>query len=145
MKSQFMVRNTGCFLDTFATDLGSENTLQKLFDAQRANPQAEPIMSHDHPRTAQTAVAKQKSTLHAYWNIRQPQPLFTVPTQPEEALGARCEDCDRTIGSSSTMDIDMQQMDLDIACAECGRRICDFCAVNGDARRCLECVQERHC
>lgn len=120
----------------------AESTIQKLFNAQKLHPDAEPIVSHDHVLESQHRPLPQKSTLHAFWNIKQPMPVFNIPCPPDHTTDPRCEDCDRDLAPDPAM---AAIVGLDryasCSCFDCGRRICDLCAVTRDVRRCLECLQ----
>jgi hypothetical protein len=140
---------SGDILPDAQTNREPENTVHKLFLAQRQNPHASP----DPVPTTQPALTvtkPQKSTLHSFWNIAAPPvqtPLFSYQTPLSQAGGAgpRCEDCDARLGvEEAGMDIDM---DVDgmgdegtFSCSECGRNVCGTCAVVGDVRRCLQCA-----
>ncbi|CAO2657127.1 Nn.00g032530.m01.CDS01 [Neocucurbitaria sp. VM-36] len=131
-----------------------ENTLNKLFAAQRQHPDASPIPSETLPpqQPSQAAVKPQKSTLHSFWKqLPAPpvQPLsFAVPTpvQQEMAQG-RCEDCDTLLRSDNeSMDVDVD-MDMggavassSFACSDCGKSVCGTCAVVSNRRHCLQCA-----
>lgn len=129
------------FLPSISLMSGTETTIQKLFSAQQTNPHAEPIISRD--QSCHAAVAPQRSTLHSFWHIQQPKPIFAVPNFLQEAGPQHCEDCDRRLISDDAMEID-EVRGLDgnnWSCQACGRTVCDLCAVNRDARRCLNCAR----
>jgi len=62
-----------------------------------------------------------------------------------------CEDCDTCLvlsGNDGGIDIEMGGMGVDengYACRECGRHVCDMCAVIvvGEGRECLQCKTSR--
>ncbi|KAF2254477.1 hypothetical protein BU26DRAFT_537266 [Trematosphaeria pertusa] len=125
-----------------------ENTINKLFSAQRKHPHAEPIMSDSLPQNHAPAVQKpQKSTLHSFWNL--PAPPVQPPTihiqPPTDANTPRCQDCDTWLHSEAgDMDVDM---DIDgplersvFGCHDCGRNVCGTCAVVSNTRHCLQCA-----
>ena len=117
-----------------------ESTIHKLFDAQRQHPDAEPVLSREQA-PIQHPVA-QKSTLHSFWRLPQP-PQACMATAQKSCLdnqdGSRCEDCERQLPVTDGMDIDMMAAD-ECACKNCGRKVCDMCAVTWEERRCLACV-----
>ncbi|KAH9822884.1 hypothetical protein Tdes44962_MAKER00712 [Teratosphaeria destructans] len=107
------------------------STVQKLFDAQRRFPNAEPMPSRADPTSRpQTATsnasfpqrpASQRSNLHAFWNIAQP-PKKDVGMMDVDvgAWGARsemkCEDCDGFLQADSVMDIDEGVLEQEMSC-----------------------------
>jgi hypothetical protein len=138
------------------------STISKLYEAQRQQPRAEPILSSSSGCHASGIVSEQqqqqqplqKSTLHAFWRIEQ-QPL--PPTAVTERIAAvdssaslerRCEDCDGALGGAGE---DEMAMDLDWGgtdgeqrrCAVCQRSVCDFCSILGQVRTCLACASAR--
>jgi len=127
----------------------ADTTVQKLFDAQRQHPHAEPMLSVEqshvfhHPMTAPI----QKSNLHAFWSLpHSRKPAFSSLIPPQESqlsLVVRCEDCEVPLSTSMGADVEMGGMDLDdeLACSSCRKRVCDMCAVRGEERRCLECCE----
>lgn len=126
------------------------STIQRLYDAQRANnaiPQAEESLAQQQQaqqqqqqRTTQQALPQpQKSTLHSFWQIPQPVPTATQVQQNACAEEARCEDCEGTLRSEDSMDVDDSSVE-DKACESCRRRICDGCAVWGRERVCRVCA-----
>ncbi|KAF2632815.1 hypothetical protein BU25DRAFT_330395 [Macroventuria anomochaeta] len=128
-----------------------DNTVHKLFLAQRQHPHASPIPSDLLPAQPAIVVSKpQKSTLHSFWNISAPPaqaPLFSYHTtqQQDAAQGPRCEDCDARLEvDEGGMDVDMDMDGAGCAsvfvCCECGRSVCGTCAVVGDKRHCLQCA-----
>lgn len=133
------------------TDITPENTVHKLFSAQRNHPHASPIPSDLNPPNQPTiTISKpQKSTLHSFWNLPVPPvqaPIFTYQArQQNQEQGLRCDDCDAQLEiDSDGMDVDM---DLDgtaesspFACHECGKNVCGTCAVVSTARHCLQCA-----
>ncbi|KAF2192099.1 hypothetical protein K469DRAFT_716587 [Zopfia rhizophila CBS 207.26] len=127
-----------------------ENTISKLFSAQRNHPHAEPILSDSHPQP-QHAPVVQKSTLHSFWKL--PAPPVQPPTihiqhhqvAPQTWNAPRCEDCDtplqsETVGMDVDMDLDGNGAGNQFACQDCGRSICGTCAVVASARHCLQCA-----
>lgn len=139
---------------TLTHNCGSENTLNKLYSAQRnqrhiptTTPQSLPIQ----PSTLVTS-KPQKSTLHSFWKqLPAPpvQPIFSAPAQQDQSLLqlARCEDCDAPLQSENdSMDIDMDTEYADVAdcspfaCNDCGRNVCGTCAVVSATRHCLQCA-----
>ncbi|KAF2102399.1 hypothetical protein NA57DRAFT_51980 [Rhizodiscina lignyota] len=122
-----------------------ENTINKLFSAQRENPRASPVPSHSSDIS--TSSINQKSTLHSFWSL--PQPPRVSPSAAPHSTGfdnpnlPRCEDCEAALGSSDGMDVDMMDTDDGVdehQCQVCGRRVCDGCAVSMELRRCLGCA-----
>ncbi|KAH7402878.1 hypothetical protein BKA66DRAFT_507732 [Pyrenochaeta sp. MPI-SDFR-AT-0127] len=131
-----------------------ENTLNKLFAAQRNQPQASPIPSDPVPFQEPALVTSkpQKSTLHSFWKqLPAPpvQPIFvSTPVHHQEASNApRCEDCDTPLQSGTdSMDVDID-MDMggavvgdSFACNDCGKNVCGTCAVVSTRRHCLQCA-----
>ncbi|KAF2000261.1 hypothetical protein P154DRAFT_522734 [Amniculicola lignicola CBS 123094] len=131
-----------------------ETTIQKLFNAQRTHPHAEPILSSPHPQySTQPAPPVQKSTLHSFWKLPTPPvqaPLFQAQQQPQQHVwnGPRCEDCDVQLrGDGDGMDVDMD-VDMDMGggatsqfgCNDCGKNVCGTCAVVSMTRHCLSCA-----
>lgn len=133
-----------------------ENTLNKLFSAQRNHPQASPIPSDTlvvQQLPAQTTVKSQRSTLHSFWKqLPAPpvQPLIfsaPAPTVQQASHQDRCEDCDTVLQSENdSMDVDMD-MDMGGAvesrpfgCSDCGKNVCGTCAVVSTKRHCLQCA-----
>lgn len=129
-----------------------ENTMHKLFLAQRQNAHASPIHSEPQPPTqpAITVSKPQKSTLHSFWNISAPPvqaPVFSYQATQHQhnAQGPRCDDCDSQLKAEEgdmDMDIDMNGSEgaWAWACHNCGRNVCGRCAVVSDARLCLSCA-----
>lgn len=137
-----------------------QSTLAKLYNAQKAEqsnqleadksfPPSTVNQQEDHQQTP-----TQKS-LHAFFNIRQPQPTVTDLTlsrqQATQHLPELCSDCGNHLSNQSTTgqgDYDMMDVDHhlttyleeDYLCASCRRAVCDTCAVRGDQRICLECA-----
>ncbi|CAI6335638.1 unnamed protein product [Periconia digitata] len=122
-----------------------ENTINMLFTAQRRHPHAEPIMSDTLPsQPAQAAPKPQKSTLHAFWKLPAPPPIFHQQ-QAQISHAPRCEDCDselQTEADGMDMDMDMDGLSIQnsLACNECGRKVCATCAVVSNTRHCLPCA-----
>ncbi|KAF2641681.1 hypothetical protein P280DRAFT_468239 [Massarina eburnea CBS 473.64] len=144
-----------------------ENTIQKLFTAQRQNPHASPIPSDTLPSPHQpTPIFEkpQKSTLHTFWKlpappVQAPSPLFQharqqqQPPPPPPPHLPHCEDCDAPLhaytdgmdmgmGMDTDMDID-GPMEGSSACQDCGRNVCGACAVVARARLCLGCATSK--
>ncbi len=154
MSALFMVRcnRVRKILETMADFFCAENTLNKLFAAQRNHPHAEPIPSETLVQAPQPLTSKpQKSTLHSFWKqlpAPQAQPLvFSLPMPAQQvAHGPRCDDCDTPLQSEDAMDMDIN-MDNDapvgespFACSECGKNVCSTCAVVATKRHCLQCA-----
>ncbi|KAF2818760.1 hypothetical protein CC86DRAFT_450399 [Ophiobolus disseminans] len=132
-----------------------ENTLHKLFAAQRNHVEASALPSDVTPVQQPTqAIAKpQKSTLHSFWKQLPTPPvqpsIFSAlpPPQRFDAQSPRCEDCDASLQSvNDSMDVDM---DVDMsgavesnifACSDCGKNVCGTCAVVSTRRHCLQCA-----
>ncbi|UPX13543.1 uncharacterized protein EKO05_0004049 [Ascochyta rabiei] len=129
-----------------------ENTVHKLFLAQRQHPHASPAPPGPLPATQPAIVVSkpQKSTLHSFWNISAAPvqtPIFSYHTAPQqrEHEGPRCEDCDARLAVDvGVMDVDMEMDSAEgasqFACCECGRNVCGTCAVVSEARHCLQCA-----
>lgn len=130
-----------------------ENTLQKLFAAQRTHPNAAPVPSEnvDASQSQTTTAPKpQKSTLHSFWK-QLPAPPVQPPTSVSPLQQAsdlpRCEDCDAHLQAEhESMDVDMD-MEMGgavesspFACADCGKSVCGTCAVVSNRRHCLGCA-----
>lgn len=141
-----------------------QNTLAKLFDAQRPQgpplPEAHPadtrgvsdhVMNHPSAASAQSA----QRSLHSFFNVGQRQgPANPAPVslqQQAEGVSKSCEDCGNDLTQTPThqshdlqmMEVDQLQdsfLDDDYECAVCRRNVCDMCAVRGDRRICLECA-----
>jgi hypothetical protein len=152
-----------CSIESNSLTSSIENTIHKLFSAQRNHPDASPIPSSFLPAPQQTTHAPstqlppQKSTLHSFWNIRAPpvqSPIFQLHQQvaPTSWNAPRCEECDAPLQAEADdalavdMDVDMDAGDgvgrSGFACGECGKNVCGTCAVVGDARCCLQCATE---
>lgn len=131
-----------------------ENTLQKLFSAQRNHPDASPVPSDaPHVQQPMLAISKpQKSTLHSFWKqLPAPpvQPIFSLQPQLQSPAAhlPRCDDCDTPLQSvNDSMDVDMD-MDMGgavesnpFACADCSKNVCGTCAVVSTQRHCLQCA-----
>lgn len=132
------------------TNTETENTVHKLFLAQR-QPNASPVPSAQPDAQPSLTVAKpQKSTLHSFWTIAAPPvqvPIFSYHTTQSRVgtQGPRCEDCDAQLDiEEGVMDVDMDMGGMDeegaFACVDCGRSVCGTCAVVRDVRRCLQCA-----
>ncbi|KAF3045685.1 hypothetical protein E8E12_011215 [Didymella heteroderae] len=98
-----------------------ENTMHKLFLAQR-QPHIFPVPSaQPHTQPALTVTKPQKSTLHSFWNISAPPvqtQIFSYHTtqSPTGTQGPRCEDCDARLDmEEGGMDVDMDVGVLNIA------------------------------
>ncbi|OAL52716.1 hypothetical protein IQ07DRAFT_381151 [Pyrenochaeta sp. DS3sAY3a] len=133
-----------------------ENTLNKLFSAQRNHPQASPIPSDTliaQQLPAQTTVKSQRSTLHSFWKQLPAPPVQALtfstpaPTVQQALHQDRCEDCDTVLQSENdSMDVDVD-MDMGGAvesrpfgCSDCGKNVCGTCAVVSTKRHCLQCA-----
>ncbi|RMZ69359.1 orf21 [Pyrenophora seminiperda CCB06] len=131
-----------------------ENTLNKLYAAQRHHASASPMLCDTTtplPVEQQQPMSKpQKCTLHAFWKELPAPPVqpisSSLPTQQEQKL-PRCDDCDTPLQSGSdSMDVEMD-MDLGdaletspFACSDCGKNVCGTCAVVSSTRHCLQCA-----
>lgn len=124
------------------------STIQRLYDAQRYHPDAEPIPSA--PALAAPLAPAQRSTLHSFWNINQSS-VVSEPTQTQldvemisnVPLPMNCEDCDRSLRYDDSMDVDEDLLRQEMACGICQRHVCDLCAVLGNERLCLACASNR--
>lgn len=124
------------------------STINRLYQAQRERPQAEPVVSHTTTQQEQqvgaSAGQKQRSTLHRFWKIEQlpvANGIVDLAMMGNEAVldepgHARCEDCDGALKSDDAMDLDGGER----TCYSCRRNICDSCAVLGDERFCMVCA-----
>lgn len=129
-----------------AESVVKENTLDKLFTAQRTRPHAAPILSQSAPLTPLPPAQSQQSSLHSFWKL--PGTAEISPAQG--GLGAqrqecgRCEDCDRVLEMDGDgMDFPMMDVDVvaaDHACSGCRRRVCGLCSVDRRGRVCLQCA-----
>ncbi|KAK5132106.1 hypothetical protein LTR08_000356 [Meristemomyces frigidus] len=131
-------------------------TMEKLFDAQRRHLDLQPAQPstqilHPAPTATATAAAPhQNSTLHSFWRLpphAHPRPFHPVDlnnnnssTALTETREPQCEDCERPLQHADAMEMDTGMWEQEQACAACGRRVCDVCAVMGDARICLGCA-----
>ncbi|KAF3034098.1 hypothetical protein E8E11_002778 [Didymella keratinophila] len=107
-----------------------ENTVHKLFLAQR-QPHTSPVSSSQPDAQAFLTVIKpQKSTLHSFWTITAPPvqtPMFSyhTPSSQTRESGPRCEDCDACLDlKEEGMDVDMDMGGMDestFACRECSK------------------------
>ncbi|KAF2132188.1 hypothetical protein P153DRAFT_334837 [Dothidotthia symphoricarpi CBS 119687] len=130
-----------------------ENTLDKLFAAQRSHPHAAPISSDALPAQQPTLVISkpQTSTLHSFWKqLPAPPvqtPIFTSELQlyPTVVQSPRCDDCESPLQSEG----DGMDVDTDVggavecnpfACSDCGKNVCGICAVVSTTRHCLQCA-----
>lgn len=129
----------------------TENTLEKLFSAQRNHPDASPMPSEPMPTQQPTlAISKpQKSTLHSFWKqLPAPpvQPIFALPQQqPTQSHLPCCDDCDTPLqDADDTMDVDMDMGGAvesnPFACIDCNKNVCGTCAVVSTQRHCLQCA-----
>ncbi|KAF1914079.1 hypothetical protein BDU57DRAFT_456407 [Ampelomyces quisqualis] len=126
-----------------------QNTLQKLFSAQRNPPDASPVPAPIH-QPALALSKPQKSTLHSFWKqLPAPpvQPAFAVhpPLQSLHAHPPRCDDCDTPLQSvNHGMHVDMDMGGAveshPFACIDCGKHVCGTCAVVSTQRHCLQCA-----
>jgi len=137
----------------------TENTLSKLFAAQKQHAQASPALRQttpavSEPSTTRSSAPAQKSTLHSFWAIQRPVPPPTVvihhAPEFEDPERPRCDDCGSNLnaGDVGMMDIDMTSDDngagsSPFACFGCRRRVCDMCAVVANERSCLHCASMR--
>lgn len=125
------------------------STINKLYEAQRLHPNAEPVFSTSQP-APESEAPHQKSTLHSFWNIG------TAPTSVDcsssinssstnLSVEMRCQDCDGGLRHADSMDVDMDigTVQQECACSSCGRQVCDRCAVMGLNRVCLPCATSR--
>jgi hypothetical protein len=147
---------SGCLVWTnwTCTHTISENTIHKLFAAQRQNPHAEPILSESSPPPSPNPSKPiQKSTLHSFWNlpalaVQPPTIHITAPHQvaPQTGFAAWCEDCDAPLreeagGMDTDVDMDGGAGENSVfACIDCGKHVCGTCAVVSNARHCLRCA-----
>lgn len=107
-----------------------ENTISKLFQAQRLHPHASPIPTNppqpqqqiQTPQHFQQAPAVQKSTLHSFWKITAPAPPVQPPSQtlnphhsvaPSTYIPPHCEDCDAPLHPDSSSSASAMAMDID--------------------------------
>ncbi|KAF2201506.1 hypothetical protein GQ43DRAFT_415675 [Delitschia confertaspora ATCC 74209] len=126
-----------------------QNTINKLFSAQRQFPHASPIPSQSEP-PIHHEVPAQKSTLHSFWKLpvlpRGLSSLQLNQSVPQTVSVSRCEDCDAMLQSETdSMDMDMDNGSGDqFACQVCGRRVCGTCAVVSETRHCLQCATTHH-
>lgn len=125
------------------------STIEKLYDAQRQHPTAEPVPSH--PASIKpmevAATRPQKTTLHTFWKIAQPPSTALNPGVVSPACSSargltvdwelRCEDCNHGLRNDDAMDLDDAQ---GTACHRCRRHVCDGCAVTWNERVCLPCA-----
>lgn len=141
-----------------------QNTLAKLFDAQRQHPTpvlderstgTHSVQEHDfHQPSLETTEPAQRS-LHSFFSIGQwqaPAKKTSASVQHRTVVASNaCEDCGNNLNriaghdphDTPMMDIGQIQqpfLDEDYECAVCTRNICDTCAVRGDRRICLECA-----
>ncbi|RMY23982.1 hypothetical protein D0867_01682 [Hortaea werneckii] len=128
------------------------STIQRLYDAQRKQPEASPIPSHQSITAIvhqQPQSQPQSSTLHTFWRLPPTSTCVSQPMQIEAASQPptnellQCEDCDRSLRTADAMDIDESTTEQESMCAMCRRHVCDGCAVLGDERICLGCANGR--
>lgn len=121
----------------------AESTISRLYEAQKQQPYAEPVYSHQIPQAQHTQ--PQRSTLHSFWRIAQPPsatPMFVDSATPSDLnVDMRCEDCDGTLTNCNAMDVEEDVLAQETSCHACNRQVCDRCAVSGDVRICLGCVR----
>lgn len=142
-----------------SNELRTAKTLQKLYNAQQLHPHASPIPSTTASTYTPSHVQPaQKTSLHSFWSLPTARPMAPSTFVPFTSLAFdmaghrqaedRCEDCDSSL---STLDDGLDAMDLDIeqmgehfkaACSNCGKRVCDLCAITRETRICLECATE---
>lgn len=65
---------------------------------------------------------------------------FTSHKATSHNIDTKCEDCDRSLRHEDAMQIDESVFEHEVSCQNCGRKVCDHCAVVGDARICLGCA-----
>ncbi|KAF2834282.1 hypothetical protein M501DRAFT_1061798 [Patellaria atrata CBS 101060] len=123
-----------------------QNTLEKLYDAQKSQPNSCPLPSNAALLGAAHHAPPQKSTLHSFWNLPQAPPnqnhitaQFTLPSVEKD----QCEDCEEKLSMSENIDVAMTGDDLfeRWACQRCARRVCNMCAVVNEERLCLNCTR----
>ncbi|KAF1810359.1 hypothetical protein P152DRAFT_95942 [Eremomyces bilateralis CBS 781.70] len=114
-----------------------ENTINKLFDAQRQPEPPVPFFTRLHNATRQELPSDpiQRTNLHSFWSL--PGTPHNMPTRPPHRTsvmneGVKCDDCDCFVPSSEAEDSQ---------CSSCGRTVCSRCAVVRDMRSCLECAR----
>jgi hypothetical protein len=124
-----------------------ENTLQKLFSAQRNFPHASPVPSHSESPVQHHETPVQKSTLHSFWKLPGPPSASSfTPLQPPSLAQSnipRCEDCDAVLQAETDgmeMDLDESETGNQFACQDCGRKVCGTCVVVAETRNCLQCA-----
>ncbi|WPG97514.1 Hypothetical protein R9X50_00029100 [Acrodontium crateriforme] len=122
-----------------------ENTISKLFNAQRNQLNALPTPSHLlNPPTNAIVPQSQRSTLHAFWHINQQpeQTRMAVDSFQNSTTSAKilCSDCDRAILPDDAMELENELVEQEAACHNCRWLVCDGCAVLGDQRICLTCM-----
>jgi hypothetical protein len=130
-----------------------EKTISKLFAAQR-RPEAAPILSEDtvaqHNRTCGN-----QPTLFAFWNDTWDHRYLeraAAPTFANYSLESihdfelnHCSHCETLLRSSPGANMHVP-IDLSLSiqeafgCANCGKLVCDLCAVEREKRSCLECI-----
>ena len=126
------------------------STISRLYEAQRQHPRAEPVPSQPQPNVYAIPAAdrqtKQKSTLHAFWNISSAPVAARSLVATDSTLPSRnewewrCEDCDSSLRSTDAMDLDEGAVEEETSCFLCRRYVCNGCAVLGDERVCLACA-----
>jgi hypothetical protein len=141
-----------CLSDLADVCRRAASTIQRLYDAQRQNPHASPILSSpiSAPQGFEQRPSSQRSTLYSFWQL----PATTAPKMDDmmqvDGGGAaamrgheKCEDCDRSLRYADFMDVDAGLLEQEMACGMCRRQVCDTCAVLGDMRVCLACANGR--
>ncbi|KAI5206355.1 hypothetical protein E4T39_02462 [Aureobasidium subglaciale] len=120
------------------------STVEKLFSAQKEHSHASPLPSQQsqfrQDQHLPNTEAPQRSTLHSFWhlpqNTQQPHAGMSRQPPPQEVL--TCDGCDNVLVPEYGMDT----LDLDTACASCGKHVCNTCAVAADMRLCLDCAMQ---
>ena len=141
-----------------------QNTLAKLFNAQRQTEMHSPVThttaignvnEHDNGPSTLEVIEPAQRSLHSFFGTGQQPGSAKQATlslqQPPNMTSHSCEDCGDSLYQSvnhqirdlQMMEVDQLQepfMDEDYECAVCSRNVCDMCAVRGDRRICLECM-----
>ncbi|KAK0252623.1 hypothetical protein LTR29_003575 [Friedmanniomyces endolithicus] len=125
------------------------STINRLYEAQRKHPDAEPVPSSQSIVPAPAHERPQKSTLHAFWSLPS-APARTDDMQMDSGIDrirdqeSRCEDCERPLREEDAMEVDdVVVLERDTACAMCRRRVCGLCSISGAERSCLGCAFAR--
>lgn len=123
------------------------STINKLYEAQRRQPDPAPLLSQPSLSAPQVSEKPQKSTLHSFWRIPQQPPVSTVMAIDSGPIlasnfGRKCEDCDSLLQGEDAMDLDGVEAQ-DKTCCSCRRHVCDTCAVLDNERICLACASAR--